>query len=673
MARLAGYAAAFYTGLALLHSLVAFLGAALLIRGPADRTDSVQVRLLMLTVVSFLNVASVAGTFWYSGLIPGMSLAELLTRVTLLAAAAILGPTALLFLLLKSRVWRIRVLRALCLAHISLWIVAVGVISRVESTPTRVLWLVLLTLPQVWFLTRPGRRPTETRPRGLFHDRAGAGLGLAIAALSVVFLFNGTSGTSSGVDAAQARRRDRPNVVIFCIDTLRADHCSSQGYPLGTTPALAELIESGATVFTGAVSQASYTVPSVRALFTSRPGSYFGLNSYFEAPPDHITTLPALFRAAGYETAFFSSNAVISGAGFKKGFQRFISWSGIFAANRFLALRLYLCRNLEGNMLQFLRERKAHYPEGIILLKLASRWLRRHTGKPFFLYVHLLDPHWPYYDHGLGMIPEAYRRDTGLDYTQLLSREPLESGRAIETSPDLGSPEFLNLKGRYDEEIRYSDLMFSLLLDLLKDLGLWDDTVFVATADHGEEFYDHGHFSHGHDIWEELIHIPLIIKWPNNGRFGGRRIFIDQTVGLIDIMPTLVDYIGVEADRTEMFGRSLLPLLESPDTPSVPYFSEGILIDQVRTAYRENNLKLRLEFSLHVSPAQSPKALVFDLDRDPGESQPLPADEDRILEFVQNGRRFWQEVWERWDKERSADLEKTDRVKNQLKALGYIR
>ncbi len=200
-------------------------------------------------------------------------------------------------------------------------------------------------------------------------------------------------------------------------------------------------------------------------------------------------------------------------------------------------------------------------------------WLdHRPSDRPFFLYVHTVDPHVPYlppeedvarYD------PEPY--DGVVDFGR--DRMLLEKVKAGQIQ--LGARDRAHLEALYDAEITYHDRHFASVIEALERRGLADDTIVVFTADHGEEFYDHGSVGHGHSVWEELIHVPLIVRWP--GLTDGA-MQIDETVGLVDVMPTLLEALGLDVPD-EVSGRSIAPLLagRSEDAPrcAVTGFMDG--------------------------------------------------------------------------------------------------
>ncbi|MEW5899965.1 MAG: sulfatase-like hydrolase/transferase [Acidobacteriota bacterium] len=346
-----------------------------------------------------------------------------------------------------------------------------------------------------------------------------------------------------------------------------------------------------------------------------------------------------------------------------------------------MALRYVVCRDDTLRVFRLVRSWKAHYPPGEIVLDMAEKWLSSQQDGPFFLYLQTSDPHWPYYSHNLGMIPEQVRKyEDKLIYVDLLGVDSAIQAAAIRTTP-----EFLNLVGRYDEELSYTDSLVSRLINFLQQTGRWENTLFILISDHGEEFLDHDRFSHGHDVWEELTHVPMLIKWPHRPAFSSLPESVSSRVGLIDLFPTLVDYLDLPKPRVSMKGTSFREILEKGDDPASkePLFSESIFQDVIRGAYWEGNIKVRLEFSRAVPPLESKNVWVYDLTTDPEEKNPISLVDPSAVEIVLRGRNCFQEIWKLWPdkgepKSKSAakkDAKQPDKKSTleKLKSLGYLK
>jgi arylsulfatase A-like enzyme len=379
--------------------------------------------------------------------------------------------------------------------------------------------------------------------------------------------FWGTPAITAPDDAA-------PLVVIYLVDTLRADHTTPYGYARDTTPELAEFAKD-AVVFESAVAQGSWTKPSVASLFTSLlPGRHRAVQLRDSLDPGHVT-LAEMLQAKGYATGAAIANSIIylQGVNFDQGFDFF---DGIHGAEK--------------------RPSKMVDAAGVV--DGALEWLDERRGFPGFLYVHTVDPHVPYtppppYDRMYEPHPTAGHLavDPRNDYHEALDRD--------------------RFVAQYDGEIAYGDREFGRFIDELKKRGLYDRALIVFMADHGEEFQDHGGWLHGRSVYDELIRIPLIVKFPER-RDAGRRVA--QQVQEVDILPTILESMGLPVPAPPIIaGRPLQPVIrgEAPEPPAVAEISHrGYVAHGMRTG-KDKYIRV-------FSPAQA--EMYFDLVRDPKES-----------------------------------------------------
>ena len=288
--------------------------------------------------------------------------------------------------------------------------------------------------------------------------------------------------------------QSRMNVLMIVVDTLRADHTSLTENGRDTTPNLREVAGAGSTYFSKASSAAPATGPSVRSLFTSQPP--------WRTPTSNWTIAQA-FKAAGYEIGALIANSVIGGRVYRAGFDRFWHLGGhrYFTRSFFLFEVLSGGRNLAA--LRRMEVLRVHHETAPEMATLSRRWLREEREAPFFLYVHFMDPHWPWYDRGYGFVPEALRtlEDT---YSHV---DLLRAGSNPANASYRGQPRLEEIVGRYDEEIRFVDEALEEILDELESLGLASSTLVIVAADHGEEFFEQDGFGHGHDVFEELVSV----------------------------------------------------------------------------------------------------------------------------------------------------------------------
>jgi arylsulfatase A-like enzyme len=301
--------------------------------------------------------------------------------------------------------------------------------------------------------------------------------------------------------------RGQPNVLLIVVDTLRADHLHSYGYPRRTSGNVDALASQG-WVFQNHIASAAQTVPSTLSMMLSLHPPEHGFrhpsNGYFAKNPplypDRLLFLAEVYSEAGFATAGFVGNPFLRRAnGFAQGFDEFF------------------------------------YSEeaGDRLTAAASRWLEEHvrSPRPFFVYLHYFDVHWPYSP------PPAYWGRF----------EVPEGGRLVyRNGPVNGVDEkdLLASIAMYDSAIAFVDDEIGKLLRTLEELGVRDNTVIAVTSDHGEEFLDHGGLGHGTTVYGELVRVPLVLV--HEGRLEPGRA-IEALTHHIDLAPTLLQLSGVPA------------------------------------------------------------------------------------------------------------------------------
>jgi arylsulfatase A-like enzyme len=464
-----------------------------------------------------------------------------------------------------------------------------------------------------------------------------------------------------------------PNVLVITIDTWRDDHTGPGGYPLETTPNLERFLAGNATRFTNAHSGATGTVPSIKSLFTGRPASTFGQGAPSAGLPGDAWTMAMAFHAAGYRTAGFSANGLINPPDFGAGFEA--SWAcGGFSFLRSLWFTYeFLCGNSFWEGVHWAGALRVHKTPGGVVRLLGRRWLEsRDTERPFFLYLHLLEPHWPYHDYGHGLVSSETRPEDPLTSARLLR---LVDGRP-ENAALRDDPRLQELLLRYDEGVREADEVLGVILDDLNVLGLRDSTMVIMLGDHGEELLEHDGFGHGHDVYEELAHVPLVFGWPTGERFADMPRAVEAPVSLIDVFPTLEDYLGLppgpEQPPDPPWGISLRPYLMG-DAPARAIVAESFPSGRCRASYREGNWKVRLTFDREVSPLRSEDWCAFDLAADPHEQAPVSSAGDLPQGLLHRARAELERRWPSW-RGTGGGVESrggTDAAFEQLKTMGY--
>jgi len=387
---------------------------------------------------------------------------------------------------------------------------------------------------------------------------------------------------------------DGAPIILVTVDTWRADRLGLYGSPRPTSPFLEELATSS-VVFERASSPSPWTWPSVVSLATGlHPRAHGAIRKDAPLCPD-VQTLAEVFYDAGYRTGFAGVNQYFEpeDAGYRQGFEYF--WSSGFDSSD-------------------------------VTLDYARHFLEGLKGEPFFLHVHLFDPHCPY-----DPSPESLAAVQTVPYGR--SGEPASADPgpmtfdvSLKNSCHMVPPPPADLQedelrarwtpsevlqdyyDHYDGELLQTDVALRELRELLAERDLWDDAWVVITGDHGEEFQEHGELGHGMNLYAETNHVPLLIR-PPGGVDGGRRI--EQAVSLVDVPRTLVAGRGLTVPSNWQ-GRDLGPAVRGAPLASVPVLSE--------TMYDPSNWAAMIEYGdrrLVVSgqPAMGELYAVGDYDR----------------------------------------------------------
>ncbi len=428
--------------------------------------------------------------------------------------------------------------------------------------------------------------------------------------------------------AATPASAGRPNVIVYLIDTLRADHLGTYGYPRPTSPEIDRFAKDG-VVFDNAQAQSSWTRPAVVSLLTGlRPRSH-GVNRRQDALPDTIDTLAELLAGAGYDTAGFVTNGNAGpDFGLDQGFAEF----------------RYLRESAE--------TRERHRLSDHLNLWLFDWLENRRDERPFFLYAHATDPHAPYTP------PEPFRRRFAPDADPEIGR--LDNVRnLIQGQRPATEQERQDLLALYDAEIAFNDHHFGRFIERLKELGLYQSSLIVLLSDHGEEFLDHGGWEHGVTLYGEQLHVPLIVKLPGGRRAGTR---VAATVSQVDVLPTILDLLGLPPAATTDGAN----LFDAAGRPSFAYLS---LQDRRMRGVTRRGWKLIVDASPF--PRGRPLEL-YRLEVDRGETAELATEQPFERELLAQILRRWEVDLAQSAPANGLQAEIPDELRRQLEALGYL-
>lgn len=397
-----------------------------------------------------------------------------------------------------------------------------------------------------------------------------------------------------------------PNVILVSIDSLRADHVGCYGYERDTTPHLDRLAREGVR-FAQQVSSSSWTLPAHAALFTSVADSVHGcVEATGTALNPDFVTLAERFGAAGYATGGFYGGPYLHEAfGLGQGFDTYVY---AVEENR----EVFPGEKVEAWGNNPLNHARTH--RGVTngaVYGAASRWMAEQAGGPFFAFVHLWDVHYDFTPPP----PWDTRFDPGY-------QGPIDgSGFAKDHQryrPDMEPADLRHLIALYDGEIAWTDTFLGQLRTDLEAWGIAGDTILAVTSDHGTEFFEHGTRGHRQTLFDEVVHVPLVLWAP--GLLEPGRVVEGQT-RMIDLGPTLLELADLSPPEGIM-GESLAPAarggaLDIEPTAVCELYSIGFELRAVRTAGGK--------FLSDSGGGEGALESWFDLTSDPGEQSPSVA------------------------------------------------
>jgi arylsulfatase A-like enzyme len=384
---------------------------------------------------------------------------------------------------------------------------------------------------------------------------------------------------SGGLGRAFPAGNGRPpaRVILVSIDTLRFDHLGCTGYPVSTTPHL-DLFRRDAVLFSAAVAQASSTLASHASMLTSllvpQHGASFKRGTALDRA---VTTLAEALTRHGIKTISFNEGGQLAPEyGLGRGFSRYRS--------------------------ERVGPGTSHFANEV---EQVTRWLHDNPDQPFFMFLHTYAVHHPYTPdarHLAEVEPDPYGGSLPHGETPLGVLEAInQSGRP------LAAADLRHIVATYDAQIRAMDDDFAALVALLKARGIYDETTIVFTADHGEEFGEHGWVGwHSHTLYDELVRVPLLIKYPGEEFAGGT---VTRQVRSIDIAPTVLALLQIEPPKAFQ-GSDLTPL---------------VLGRQEAVRYAVSNLDGGGVVAIRSTRWKLIRNHLFDLREDPGETRDVAA------------------------------------------------
>ena len=431
--------------------------------------------------------------------------------------------------------------------------------------------------------------------------------------------------------------REQPNLILISLDCVRPDHIGAYGYSRRTTPHIDRFAEDG-VVFETAVSTAPETLPSHVSMLTGLPPSWHGASNWAGFSPS-VGYLPDLLSEAGYESAGAVSAPWLSDAfGVERGY--------------------HLYRTFD-------------QPRAGRVVDYALDLLERARDRPQFLFLHLFDAHWPY-------VPPR-------EFIERFGERPADISDLMrkvgEEEPPSSPEEVEQIIRLYDAEVAYVDQEVGRFIDRLRELALYDNSLVIIVSDHGEGFYERGHWQHSVSVYEELTRVALIVKWPGNSPKGR----IATPVSLVDVFATFLEAVGWQGDSAD--SRSLMRFFRGSDgeletrtiVSEVRWKPKATSRPMMKIAFRQGALKYIATLAgtegdmdtLAVHEIRGEE--LYRLEDDPEERKNLLEDSNIDTEPYRRALRAYLEKARalRADREEGPRVLDED-LKERLRSLGYV-
>ncbi len=503
---------------------------------------------------------------------------------------------------------------------------------------------VLAALLVVWVVMRVGHR---------VHPGGFLGLLVVLVVLGPLVWWVPPNKAKASLEKPSQASRSVKHVILLTVDTLRADALSCYNKNSAPTPSF-DRIARDSVIFTQAISPAPWTLPSFASMMTGLNQSIHRASKFAPQVPEVLPTLAEHLRDRGYLTGGIGLNRwLTSPTNMGKGFDDYRFYPPPSQGS-----------TLGGKILQVASPSTfKRSPSSLELTGKFCRWLEENAETDFFFWMHYLDPHSPYTP------PEEYLPET--EPAPGIGKEYRDTNDARGGFLVSSADERKWIKELYLAEVRYVDDCVGTVLGTLDRLGIYDDAILVLAADHGEEFWEHDGVDHGSTLYDESIHVPLMIKLPR-GNSTVRRV--TERVSTTSLMPTILDLCGIDYQAEYLSVGSLAPLLgPNPQAfEAAPIVSGATLFFDDRQAVSTDGMK-------YIRSSITDREELYDLQRDPEEQNSIAASSPDRLEKM---RALAQKLDKADDELRShfetlgmdtSETEPSAEMLRDLRSLGYVR
>lgn len=436
-----------------------------------------------------------------------------------------------------------------------------------------------------------------------------------------------------GVSCSGAAEGPR-GVLLISVDSLRADHLSAYGYSnprrpdRRTSPYLDRMLADQGVLFERNYSSTSWTLPAHMSLLTGLPNELHGVRGLPDRLHENHRLLAQVYRDAGWRTGgFWSGPNLHPFFGFDRGFERYVDCSSVEVTSE----KLFKPKTEESWLETVeLHDRSHEGVTGPALVKAFGEWVDElGEEERFFGFVHMWDVHYdfqPPAEFDVFSNPSYRGQARSSHYRDLDLEPPLDQEDAIDVAA---------LRDLYDGEILHNDHNLGQILEKLDARGWLDDTLIVFTADHGDEFFEHDGKGHKNHLFEEVVRVPLVMRWDGELPAGKR---IAESVSLMDVAPTLLDLCNLAAPKG-VWGRSLRPLIEGASLPerAIPMELSYRPSVEIMRAWVRGDQKV-------MDIPRKEKLFIFDLEKDPYEKTPELLLRDSKDARIRAALEFWSEL-----------------------------
>ena len=468
---------------------------------------------------------------------------------------------------------------------------------------------------------------------------------------------------------------NKPNIVLIVMDATRPDHLSCYGYERNTSPYIDKIAKEG-VVFKNVISPSTWTVPSHASIFTGLFPFEHRAGHVSPYLPEKVETLTEILKKEGYQTLAYSNNPWMSF--FNEGHRKFDDFQEGWREQR----ERYFYEVIYSELIKLVRRND---PTWLIKDKGAaktnqyvSRWIGNNLEFPFFVFINYMETHFPHYPSPRNSIYIPENIAPGEINRVLRSAIGMGKGGAFLTKRERSQEELSLINALYDGEIHYLDKRIGELYEHLRKLNILDDTLLIITSDHGENLGDHGILGHAFGLFNNLLHVPLIIRYPKYFKPG---LIIENNVQTIDIFYTILDAVSINYNPSNLgLGKSLIKRIKGHEYAEMMLAEHDKPTDALGQAEKfgidanhinKDQRAIIFRGYKYIQTSRGEEEL-YDLKTDPNESHNLISEKREIAAALKSRLG---EIY-KTDRARAAGVKKIQMDKeteSKLRSLGYLK